>query len=107
MNQLVNEKDESILILILELLFILNGGEDAPAVVSATKALKHLNSHLTSTNARIREMAAMNLGSISYQTMGKDNTIMAGSIPPLCDMLIDRVSEVRMASTRALASLAQ
>ena len=32
-GQLVNEKDESILILILELLKVLNEGEDAPVVI--------------------------------------------------------------------------
>lgn len=65
-KQLVNEKDESILILILELCKILNEGEEAPVVIQATEALKHLNMHLLSKNARIREMAAINLGSISY-----------------------------------------
>jgi len=32
---------------------------------------------------------------------------LANSIQPLCEMLSDEVSEVRTASTRALASLAQ
>ena len=31
--------------------------------------------HLLSKNARIREMAAINLGSISYQAIGKTNCI--------------------------------
>jgi hypothetical protein len=52
-------------------------------------------------------MAAMNLGSISFNILGKESTIDAKSIPPLCVMLSDPVSEVRTASTRALASLAQ
>ena len=38
---------------------------------------------------------------------GKGLTIEAGSIPPLCEMLTDKVSQVRTAATRALASLAQ
>ena len=38
---------------------------------------------------------------------GKERTIEAKSIPPLCDMLHDPVSEVRTAATRALTSLAQ
>ena len=49
----------------------------------------------------------MNLGSISYNSLGKEETIVAGSIEPLCMMLTDEVSAVRTASTRALASLAQ
>lgn len=82
-------------------------GEEAPVVIQATNALKHLNMHLTSKNARIRELSAISLGSISYQAIGKSNCIAAGSIDPLCNMLTDDVSEVRTASTRALISMAQ
>ena len=49
----------------------------------------------------------MNLGSISYNQIGKEQAIEACSIPPLCIMLSDKVSEVRTAATRALNSLAQ
>jgi len=49
----------------------------------------------------------MNIGSISYNSLGKEQTIDAGSIQPLCEMLTDHVSEVRTASTRALSSLAK
>tara|TARA_B110001450_G_C17202986_1_gene312194 strand:- start:31 stop:363 length:333 start_codon:yes stop_codon:yes gene_type:complete len=49
----------------------------------------------------------LNIGSISYNSLGKEQTIEAGSIEPLCIMLTDEVSAVRTASTRALASLAQ
>lgn len=52
-------------------------------------------------------MAAMNLGSISYNTIGKEQTIEAHSIPPLCEMLTDKIDSVRTAATRALCSLAQ
>ena len=76
-EQLVNEQDQNILILILELLKILNEGEAANVVVQGTDALKHLNSHLTSTHQKIRELAALNLGSISYQAIGRENTINA------------------------------
>ena len=62
---------------------------------------------MTSENFEIRCLAAQNLGSISYNANGKNDTIRAKSIPPLCDMLTDRVSDVRTAATRALASLAQ
>lgn len=106
-NQLIEEKDESILILILELLKILLEGEEAPVVIQATAALKNLNAHLLSKNARIREMSAINLGSISYQAIGKSNCIKEGSVEPLCNMLTDQVSEVRTAATRALTSMAQ
>ena len=54
----------------------------------------------------IRCLAAQNLGSISYNANGKQDTIKAKSIPPLCEMLTDRVPDVRQAATRALASLA-
>ena len=106
-KQLVEEKEETILVLILELLKILNEGEEAPVVIQSTEALAHLNKHLLSRNSRIREMAAVNLGSISYQAIGKSNCISAGSVQPLCDMLTDQVSEVRTAATRALCSMAQ
>ena len=76
-------------------------------VIQNTDALKHLNSHLKANHHKIRELAAMNIGSISYNTLGKEQTIEAGSIPPLCDMLTDQVPDVRTASTRALSSLAQ
>ena len=69
--------------------------------------LPRLNTHLKSGHFRIRELAALNLGSISYNSLGKEQTIDANSIPPLCEMLTDTVSDVRTASTRALASLAQ
>ena len=52
-------------------------------------------------------MSAENLGSISYNVMGKRSTIEAESIPPLCEMLTDDIYEVRASAVRALASLAQ
>lgn len=64
-----------------------------------------LNGHLKSFHFKIRELAALNLGSISYNSLGKETTIECGSIPPLCEMLTDSVTDVRTASTRALASL--
>lgn len=48
----------------------------------------------------------MNIGSISYNVLGKEKTIEAKSIEPLSKMLHDKVSEVRTAALRALASLA-
>jgi HEAT repeat protein len=51
-------------------------------------------------------LAAENLGSISYNVDGKRQTIEAESIPPLCDMLSDSISDVRCSAARALASLA-
>lgn len=101
------EKDESILILILKLLLVLCEGEKAPLIILGTSALVRLNSHLTSKNPEIRELSAMNLGSISYNMRGKEKTIEAQSIPILCKMLDDDIKEVRTAATRALSSLAQ
>ena len=106
-DKLVEEKIEVILILILHLLKILNEGEMAPMTIQGSDALNRLNQHLLSPEYQIRELAAMNLGSISYNAIGKEQTIEANSIPPLCNMLSDKVSEVRTAATRALASLAQ
>ena len=51
---------------------ILNEGESAAVVVQGTHILKYLNGHLKSNNAKIREMAAMNLGSISYNSIGRE-----------------------------------
>jgi len=106
-DKLVQEKEESILILILKLLKILNEGELAPMVIQGSEALSRLNKHLKSEEPEIRELAALNLGSISYNSIGKESTIDAGSIPPLCNMLRDQISQVRTASARALVSLSQ
>lgn len=105
-DKLVMERVEDILILILQLLKILTEGEKAPNILLATPSLNRLNTHLGSKNKYIRELAAINLGSISYNMKGKERTIEAKSIPPLCKMLHDEVSEVRTAATRTLASLA-
>jgi len=105
-DKLVMEKDEGILVLILRLLKILAEGEKAPIILLNTPSLSRLNGHLISKNKYIRELAAKNLGSISYNMRGKERTIEAKSIAPLCKMLFDEVSEVRTAATRALTSLA-
>ena len=106
-DKLVQEKTNEILILILELLKILLEGESAAMVVQGSEILQHLNDHLVSKHPKIREMSAMNLGSISFNSIGREQTIEADSIPPLCNMLTDKVNEVRQASTRALASFSQ
>lgn len=106
-NKLTEEKTDEILILILELIQLLLHGENSALVVQGSEILKFLNSHLQSDHYKIREMAAMNLGSISYNTIGKEQTIEAASIPPLCEMLTDKTDCVRTAATRALCSLAQ
>jgi len=106
-DKLVLEKEESILILILSLLKVLLEGEKAPPILLGTPALARLNTHLVSKNAQIRELAALNIGSISFNVHGKERTIEAKSIEPLTKMLFDKVSDVRTAATRALASLAQ
>lgn len=95
------------MILILTLLKILCEGEKAPTILLTTPALQRLNGHLTSGNKEIRELAALNLGSISYNVRGKEKTIEAHSIEPLCRMLFDQEEDVRTAATRALTSLAQ
>jgi hypothetical protein len=106
-DKLVLEKDEEILVLILTLLKILCEGEKAPTILLTTPVLARLNDHLQSQNKNIRELAALNLGSISYNARGKEKTIEAASIPPLCRMLFDHEEDVRTAATRGLASLAQ
>lgn len=105
-DKLILEKEEEILILILRLMKILAEGERAPSILLQTPVLGRLNTHLTSRNPQIRELAALNLGSISYNVKGKEKTIEAKSIPPLTQMLFDEVSEVRSAASRALVSLA-
>lgn len=106
-DKLIIEKDESILIIILQLIKILDEGEKAPAILLQTPALARLNTHLASKNEAIRELAALNIGSISFNTSGKERTIEAKSIAPLTKMLFDKFSEVRTSATRTLASLAQ
>ncbi len=106
-DKLVLEKEESILILILSLIKVLAEGDKAPGILLGTPVLARLNSHLVSKNPKIRELSALNIGSISYNTLGKERTIEAKSIEPLTKMLHDPVSEVRTAASRALTSLAQ
>lgn len=53
-------------------------------ILLSTPVLARLNSHLVSKNKFIRELAALNLGSISFNMRGKEKTIEAQSIPPLC-----------------------
>jgi len=106
-EKLVYEREEIILILILKLMNILLEGDLATSLLLNTLVLTRLNMHLTSNNWEIRKMAAENLGSISYNVMGKRATIEAESIPPLCEMLTDEIFEVRASAVRALASLAQ
>lgn len=100
------EKDEDILILILELMEILSEGETAPTILLGTQVLGRLNKHLQSNNAKIRYLSAVNIGCLSYNVKGKEKTIEAQSIPLLCNMLNDEHEEIRTAATRALASLA-
>ena len=104
-EKLVNERNETILILILSLLKILMEGELAPMVIQSLDVIPRLNKHLKSEDFRIRELAAANLGSISYNSIGKELCIEANSIPPLCEMLTDKISNVRTAATRSLVSL--
>ena len=106
-DRLILEPEEPILILVLTLLKLLLEGERALSIVLSTQALSRLNDHLGSDNKYIRELAALNLGSISYNGRGKEYTIKAESIKPLCEMLDDSITNCRIAATRALTSLAQ
>lgn len=80
MDKLILEKEEEILVLILQLMKILAEGEKAPILLLNTPVLARLNTHLASRNHQIRELAALNLGSISYNVKGKEKTIEAKSI---------------------------
>jgi hypothetical protein len=106
-DKLIKEKEYSILVLILKLINILLEGAIATDLILQCPALSRLNGHLKSKNWEIRKLAAENLGSISYNQHGKEQTISAESIPPLCEMLSDEIFEVRASAVRALASLAQ
>jgi len=105
-EKLVEEKEDDILVLILKLMNILLEGEMATPLLLNTPVLVRLNAHLKSKCWEIRRLAAENLGSISYNVQGKEAAIEAESIPPLCVMITDTVSEVRTSAVRALASLA-
>ena len=65
-EKLVDEKEDSILILILRLINILLEGESATGLLMSTLILDRLNGHLKAKNWEIRRLAAENLGSISY-----------------------------------------
>lgn len=104
-DKLVAEREDEILILILRLMNILLEGDLATSLMLNTPVLERLNMHLAAANWEIRKLAAENLGSISYNEMGKRSTIEAESIPPLCNMLTDEIYEVRASAVRALASL--
>lgn len=106
-DNLVRETAEPILILILQLMCVLLEGDLATSLILNTPVLERLNTHLASTNWQIRKLAAENLGSISYNVMGKRAAIEADSIPPLCNMLNDEIFDVRSSAVRALASVAQ
>ena len=106
-DKLVAETEAVIVVLILKLMNILLEGEMATVLLLNTQVLTRLNGHLGAKSWEIRRLAAENLGSISYNTNGKQATIEADSIPPLCVMLSDPISEVRTSAVRALASLAQ
>lgn len=82
-DRLILEPEESIMIQVLTLLKLLLEGERAPSIILSTQALSRLNDHLKSENKYIRELAALNLGSISYNERGKEYTIKAESIKPL------------------------
>ena len=71
-DKLIQEDNQSILILILTLLKILNEGEFAPTVIQTLDAIPRLNKHLKSSDFQIRELAALNLGSISYNNIAKE-----------------------------------
>ena len=71
-DQLILEQEEAILIQVLTLLKLLLEGERAPSIILSTQALSRLNDHLGSENKYIRELAALNLGSISYNERGKE-----------------------------------
>lgn len=71
-DKLVLEKEEPILILILELIKLLAEGEKAPNLLLACPSLARLNTHLVSKNPLIRELAALNIGSISFNVLGKE-----------------------------------
>ena len=105
-EKLVIEKETDILILILQLLCILLEGDMATPYILNTPVLTRLIKHLSSNEWRIRQLAAETLGSISFNDDGKRQTIEAGAITPLCEMLSDAISDVRTSSVRALASLA-
>lgn len=106
-DKLIDEKEESILVLILRLLNITLEGELATGLVLNTHILQRLNDHLGSSNEFIRQLAADSLGSVSYDEIGKMATLEAGSIDGLCNMLGDEIAAVRTSSVRTLTSLAQ
>ena len=79
------------MILVLKLMKTLLEGGRSQSIILSTLAHSRLNDHMKSHNPIIRELASLNLGSISYNERGKEITIKAESIPILCHMLHDKV----------------
>jgi len=74
-KQLAQEKDEHIMVLILTLLNILLDAEMVTRALLNSNVLELLNGHLTSRRWEIRQLAAENLGSISFNEAGKEGAI--------------------------------
>ena len=76
-EKLVTEREDIILCLILKLINMLLEGDLATSLLLNTPVLERLNMHTTSQNWEIRKLAAENIGSISYNVVGKEQTIEA------------------------------
>lgn len=70
-DKLVVEKESEILVFILELMNCLLHGDMATPFILNTPVIVRLNQHLLSKEWKIRQLAAENLGSISYNVDGK------------------------------------
>ena len=64
-----------------------------------------LNGLLENPSDQIKEDAAENLASISFDEDGKAKTVASGSIKLLAPLLSSEVSAVRCSAARCLASL--
>jgi len=106
-DKLLEEKEEDILLVILQLMKRLLYGEGAIGRILKTQAITRLLILLEKSNELIREFAALNLASISFPEDGKAAVESLEAVIPLCKLLSDEVPAVREAASLALASLGQ
>ncbi|EGR29633.1 rtdr1-prov protein, putative [Ichthyophthirius multifiliis] len=129
-DKLIEEKEESILIQVLQLIKKLLEGEGGTDIILQTEAIQRLTNHLEHRNQKvffcfleiqnnciifylfllkkkIRELSAINLACISFLETGKIKEMELNCVLPLCQKLEDQQSSVREAASICLASLAQ
>ena len=107
-DKLVDEKDDEILIFVLNLIQqVLNADGATENILNCGEVIERLTALISHSNDTIRELSVTNLSQISFLDIGKIQQIEKKCVLELCKRLDDPKSNVREAATIALASLAQ